>query len=116
MSEIGHALMTEPKGELLRRGARGVVGYRVHTRWRHPPRHRVLHQEGGPTMRTRTALSLVVVAIPLLIGAGSPSPSTPPAATPEYVKDYNNGVKAQERKEYQDAVRWYQKALAVKPD
>jgi tetratricopeptide (TPR) repeat protein len=35
---------------------------------------------------------------------------------PEHEKAYNSGVQAQNRKDYQEAVRWYRKALELKPD
>ena len=66
-------------------------------------------------MRARRVLCVVVVTVPLLMGAGSPSTSTRPSS-PEYEKAYNSGVQAQARKDYPGAVRWYQKALELKPD
>lgn len=68
-------------------------------------------------MNTRlTALLLVVVSVPLLIGASTPSQSSRAPATPKHVKYYNQGVKAQNQKDYEGAVRLYQKALRVNPD
>jgi Flp pilus assembly protein TadD len=66
-------------------------------------------------MRARRALCVVVVAVPFLMGAGSPS-TAPRPATPEFEKAYNSGVQAQNRKDYPEAVRWYRKALELKPD
>lgn len=68
-------------------------------------------------MRLRGGSAVLLLAVlPLLVGAGSPSTSTRPASTPDYVKYYNTGVQAQTRKDYQEAVRWYRKALELKPD
>ncbi len=68
-------------------------------------------------MNTRlTALLLVVIFVPLLMGAVTPSQSSRAPATPKHVKYYNQGVTAQNQKDYEGAVRLYQKALRVKPD
>lgn len=56
----------------------------------------------------------IVAAFPLLIGASTPSESTPAPA--KHVKYYNQGVAAQNQKNYERAVKLYQKALRVKPD
>ncbi|MFQ6023211.1 MAG: tetratricopeptide repeat protein [Acidiferrobacterales bacterium] len=60
-------------------------------------------------------LPLLLVAIsPLLIGASTPSDSAPAPA--KHVKYYNQGVKAQNKGDYERAIRLYQKALRAKPD
>ncbi len=61
--------------------------------------------------------TLVAVTLPLLLGAGTPSKSTPPAAkVSKDVKYYNQGVQAQRRGDYERAVELYRKALRVNPD
>ncbi len=67
-------------------------------------------------MRVRTLRWVVVALVPLLMGAGSPSPSIRPSPAPDYLKYYDNGVKAQARNDFQDAVRRYRKAVELKPD
>lgn len=67
-------------------------------------------------MNTRLPL-LIVALLPFIIGAGTPSQSTPRApSTPKHVKFLNEGVKAQNQKDYERAVKLYQKALRAKPD
>ncbi|MFQ5757649.1 MAG: tetratricopeptide repeat protein [Acidiferrobacterales bacterium] len=72
-------------------------------------------------MKTRLPLLFVAIlltaAVPLLLGAGTPSKSTPPrASVSKDVKYYNQGVKAQNQGDYQRAVELYRKALRVNPN
>jgi tetratricopeptide (TPR) repeat protein len=64
-------------------------------------------------MRT-LSLVLLVVAIPFLLGAGSESQST--RSSSKYEKYFNEGAKAQDREKYEEAVKWYRRALNEKPD
>jgi tetratricopeptide (TPR) repeat protein len=41
---------------------------------------------------------------------------TETSATPEYVKEFNAGVAAQQRENYQEAIEYYQQALSKKSD
>ena len=62
-------------------------------------------------------LFFLVMTVPLLMGAGSSSSSSSSSSsTPKYEKYFNNGVKAQDKKDYDEAVQWYEKALKDKPD
>ncbi|MFQ5936762.1 MAG: tetratricopeptide repeat protein [Acidiferrobacterales bacterium] len=68
-------------------------------------------------MITRQLLLFVTLVAPLLIGAGTPSQSTPRApSTPKHVKYYNQGVEAQKQKDYDRAIELYEKALKIQPD
>ncbi|MFQ5995328.1 MAG: tetratricopeptide repeat protein [Acidiferrobacterales bacterium] len=66
----------------------------------------------------RKSLSAFVVAlfVPMLMGAGTGSPSTPAAKTEKHTKYYNQGLKAQKRGDYARAIGLYEKALRAKPD
>ncbi len=61
----------------------------------------------------KTLLVLLVIAFPLLMGAGSGGSSSSDS-TPRYEKYFNKGVKAQNKKDYEEAVKWYEKALREK--
>ena len=63
----------------------------------------------------RTLLVLLVMVFPVLMGAGS-SGSSSSSSTPKYEKYFNKGVKAQDKKDYEEAVKWYEKALREKSD
>ena len=68
---------------------------------------------------TKSLLVLLVMTLPLLMGAssgGSSSSSSGSSATPKYEKYFNKGVKAQDKRDYAAAVKWYEKALKEKPD
>lgn len=56
---------------------------------------------------------LLIPVIPLLIAASTPSVSTSSA---KHEKFYNQGVEAQEKGDYQRAVKLYEKALKAKPE
>ena len=66
-------------------------------------------------MKRLTVLSLFLIA-PLLIGAGSTSTSRRPAAEEQHLQAYNQGVREQERGNYQSAIDHYRRALRRKPD
>lgn len=66
-------------------------------------------------MKLRLSLLLIAV-VPLLIGASTPSVSTPAPATPKHVKYYNQGVEAQDQGDYERAVQLYRKALRKNPN
>lgn len=60
------------------------------------------------------SLLLIAAVAPLLIGAGTGSTSTrSPAKEEQY---YNRGVKAQQRGAYEEAVKWYRRALDERSD
>lgn len=58
-------------------------------------------------------ISLVIS--PLLFASSSPSPDQM-AVEPQYVQDFNAGLKAQKEGNYDDAVGYYQKAVDQKSD
>lgn len=65
----------------------------------------------------KSLLVLLVIAIPFLMGAGSgDSSSSSSSSTPKYEKYFKKGVKAQDKKDYERAVEWYEKALREKSD
>jgi tetratricopeptide (TPR) repeat protein len=65
-------------------------------------------------------LVLLTLAAPLLFSFSSPKKSTESRPTetsgPRYMLDYNAGVDAQNRRDYQTAVEMYKKSLSQKPD
>lgn len=59
-------------------------------------------------------LLLIVAVFPFLLGAGTGGTSTrAPAKEEQY---YNQGVKAQQRGDYEAAVKWYRRALEERAD
>lgn len=61
-------------------------------------------------------LVLLVMTAPLLMGNSSSSSSSSSSSTAKYVKYFNKGQAAQDKKDYEQAVSWYEKALRDKPD
>jgi tetratricopeptide (TPR) repeat protein len=65
-------------------------------------------------MKKIIALMFLIVT-PFLFSSYDPSPNET-ATTPQYERDYNAGVKAQENSNYDDAIAYYQKAIDEKSD
>jgi tetratricopeptide (TPR) repeat protein len=61
-------------------------------------------------------LMLLTLAAPLLFSFASKSKPVAPTGGPEYMFDYNAGLEAQKRQDYEKAIDLYQKALDKKPD
>lgn len=68
--------------------------------------------------RQQTIALAVLALLPLVMGAGSPSVSRPPAPAAEaaYIRYYNDGVKADKAGDYPRSVELYRRALREKPD
>jgi len=62
---------------------------------------------------------LILLIAPLLCSYGSKAKPVEPSTaneTPQSIKDYNAGVAAQEKKDYESAIQYYQSSLAQKSD
>lgn len=61
-------------------------------------------------------LAFLFVAVAPLLFSYDYKPEQESSSTPQYVIDYNAGLKAQKNKDYETAMTFYQKALDEKPD
>jgi len=59
---------------------------------------------------------LIVIALSSLLLSYGPKPKKETSLTQQYIKDYNEGVRAQKNKNYTEAIQYYQSALNQKPD